>query len=364
MSYRTYGPLDDPIRTDGDLGFLGIDTYLEPEMLKPGFCQAAENMRMSGDLASVRKGWSFLAASSTPDTPLNTFSYAGGVDEVFASGLYSDPDNENLDWLVLATKSSAIIWNRAVLNGYTVNYYSATAAAANVDTATEEIEITAHKFQTSDTVQLTTTGGLPTGLSLATTYYVIDAGTDDIKLASTAAYASAGTAINLTSQGTGTHTIQSTVILSQAPSIVQANTKVYIMRLGARPLLWDGDTTVTSSPTVDSEFEALSSSASGSGDPFPSTNIALYTRNRLVGSQPPTVPTPTTAHTGAQIIVASDTLATNNVTASESEFYLNLGSADWFVGAIPYLENQLICFLRNSVHCITNLNATSIAEHY
>jgi hypothetical protein len=33
--YRTYGKLDDPVLTDGDNGFVGIDSYLEPETLQP-----------------------------------------------------------------------------------------------------------------------------------------------------------------------------------------------------------------------------------------------------------------------------------------------------------------------------------------
>jgi hypothetical protein len=57
-------------------------------------------------------------------------------------------------------------------------------------------------------------------------------------------------------------------------------------------------------------------------------------------------------------------LTPNQVNSSTSEFYLNFGSADYFVGAVPYLENQLLVFLRNSVHMITNLHSTDISEHY
>lgn len=82
------------------------------------------------------------------------------------------------------------------------------------------------KFQTGDRVQLTTTGALPTGLSLATNYYVIvyqeqlvAAGLDSwsvqqiawpvmIQLATTYANALAGTAIDLTGIGSGTHTVE------------------------------------------------------------------------------------------------------------------------------------------------------------
>lgn len=56
-------------------------------------------------------------------------------------------------------------------------------------------------------VQLTTTTTLPAGLSLATDYYVIKVTDTTIKLATSYANAVAGTAINITDAGTGTHTI-------------------------------------------------------------------------------------------------------------------------------------------------------------
>ena len=56
-------------------------------------------------------------------------------------------------------------------------------------------------------VRLTTTTTLPAGLSLATDYYVIKVTDSTFKLATTYANAVAGTAINITDAGTGTHTI-------------------------------------------------------------------------------------------------------------------------------------------------------------
>lgn len=56
-------------------------------------------------------------------------------------------------------------------------------------------------------VRLTTTTTLPGGLSLATDYYVIKVTDSTFKLATSYANAVAGTAINITDAGTGTHTI-------------------------------------------------------------------------------------------------------------------------------------------------------------
>lgn len=56
-------------------------------------------------------------------------------------------------------------------------------------------------------VQLTTTTTLPGGLALATNYYVIKVTDSTFKLATSYANAIAGTAINITDAGTGTHTM-------------------------------------------------------------------------------------------------------------------------------------------------------------
>jgi hypothetical protein len=56
-------------------------------------------------------------------------------------------------------------------------------------------------------VRLTTTTTLPGGLATATDYYVIRLGDTTFKLATSFANAIAGTAINITDAGTGTHTV-------------------------------------------------------------------------------------------------------------------------------------------------------------
>lgn len=60
---------------------------------------------------------------------------------------------------------------------------------------------------TGTRVRLTTTTTLPAGLALATDYYVIKVDDSTFKLATSYANAVAGTAINITDAGTGTHTI-------------------------------------------------------------------------------------------------------------------------------------------------------------
>ena len=54
--YRQTWPLDDPIREDGDNGFMGFNSRENPETLPPGILTASQNMRFDRGTAQVRKG--------------------------------------------------------------------------------------------------------------------------------------------------------------------------------------------------------------------------------------------------------------------------------------------------------------------
>jgi len=73
--------------------------------------------------------------------------------------------------------------------------------ASEVDTATDLVTIPSHGLSTGLKGQLTTTGTLPTGLSLATDYYIIAASDSTVGFATSLANALAGTLVNITSQG-------------------------------------------------------------------------------------------------------------------------------------------------------------------
>lgn len=80
-----------------------------------------------------------------------------------------------------------------------------TAAATDICTAT------AHGLQTGDgPVQLTTTDTLPAGLALLTDYWIIRIDANTFYFASSRANALAGTAVDITDTGTGTHTLSDT----------------------------------------------------------------------------------------------------------------------------------------------------------
>ena len=78
--------------------------------------------------------------------------------------------------------------------------------------ATDTLNANAHGLETGDgPVRVSNSGGaLPTGLAGATDYWVIKTGVNTFKLATSLANALAGTAINITTDGTGTQTLSDT----------------------------------------------------------------------------------------------------------------------------------------------------------
>ena len=88
-----------------------------------------------------------------------------------------------------------------------------TFATGDVNTTNDTFTVssTDAELYTGRAVVLTTTTTVPGGLTASTTYYVIRASSTTINLATTLANAVAGTKIDLTSTGSGTHTLTATL---------------------------------------------------------------------------------------------------------------------------------------------------------
>lgn len=70
------------------------------------------------------------------------------------------------------------------------------------------VTLSAHGLQTGDSIYLTTTGALPTGLAQNTRYWVIKVDANTFNLATSLANALAGTKINTTGSQSGVHTLR------------------------------------------------------------------------------------------------------------------------------------------------------------
>lgn len=97
--------------------------------------------------------------------------------------------------------------------------------ASEVDITDNEMTIPSHGLSEGLKGQLTTTGTLPTGLSLATDYFIIVVDANTIKLANSLVNAQAGTAVDISSQGTdgAVNTFTATSIAGGSIKLQQSN---------------------------------------------------------------------------------------------------------------------------------------------
>lgn len=130
-------------------------------------------------------------------------------------------------------------------------------ATTDVNTSTSVITETNHNYYTGLVGRFTTTNTLPTGLSLSTDYYLISDSVNTYKVASTLENATIGTAINISSQGTGTHTFTPRGNIDEMKfnykGVSQATVDFLIQRVtistGATELIESGIFVVSYNPT-------------------------------------------------------------------------------------------------------------------
>jgi hypothetical protein len=109
--------------------------------------------------------------------------------------------------------TTSLAW---VAQGIAASTFTASVAT---DAATL-VSPAAHNQVTGDgPVQLTTTSALPAGLSAATNYWLIVVDSAHVKFATSRANALAGTAVDITDAGTGTHTMTTFAAKNGASSV-------------------------------------------------------------------------------------------------------------------------------------------------
>lgn len=145
----------------------------------------------------------------------------------------------NADGLRSARVNDIMGFSEVGSNGIPLN--NGTAKAFTATAATDVVAVAGHGYFTGDQVVLANSGGaLPAGLAAATYYYVIKVDDDSLKLASSLANAVAGTAIDITGAGTGTHTIalQTNLVgVAGAPSAIITGFRPVIPTAGIRQKL-------------------------------------------------------------------------------------------------------------------------------
>lgn len=122
-------------------------------------------------------------------------------------------------------------------------------ASTAVNTGTSTVTITGHGFVTGLVGQLTTTGGLPSGLSTSTNYYIIVVDANTVAFASSLSNANAGTKITLSTQGSGNDTFTATS-LSGATAVWQVSQDGSTWANWASPTSLTAGTNIVMNPPV------------------------------------------------------------------------------------------------------------------
>lgn len=140
------------------------------------------------------------------------FGRTGIVSSSVMTSLMGDPEISGRDYYGQLAGGNALRVLRNI-EGFEAIYeypdFPANAAASSftANATTNVCTDAAHGFRTGDKVRLTSTTTLPAGLAANTTYFVIRLSADTFSLATTDANAVAGTAIDITDTGTGTHSV-------------------------------------------------------------------------------------------------------------------------------------------------------------
>jgi len=140
---------------------------------------------------------------------------------------------------VTTTSSQALTNTLGITNNFTA------------DAGTDLLTHTFYNLFPYTRVRLTTSGTLPAGLATATDYYVIKVSDTTCKLATSYANAVAGTAINITDAGTGTHTINT--LLPR-----------YTSGAGVQAFMWNTNATALGAATPNLSIGYTNSAQSGS----------------------------------------------------------------------------------------------------
>jgi hypothetical protein len=382
--------LESPVQRDGDAGFIGYASRLNPINLPAGVLQVSENMRLDRGVATTRRGAKRMASGVAPANapltvpfnlavsegtgdPVVRSIYAGGV---FASAVVRSPDAVNsFELVVLAAPAEAYLQIFDDGSGFSATWGSGTILVTDgvnpdeplVTDGDEEIISTnlpstltypsGETIEQSDKVSMVqafnrlylfreastlreeyrtsgiTTGGITVSGTTATVNLTGHGYSADMRVRIEGSNVAAfdGVEYDIATVATDSFTI--TVPSGTAQDTVTTGRTV---RRVKAPLYWDLDPATDfvrspgGVPSVGPTYKAL-----------PSVPWAVYTNNRLV------VPS------GRDGVLLSDWLDPEVYDPFWQSFRANQGSNDYLVAVQPWVDGNFLVFMRKSIWLAT-----------
>ena len=378
-------PLSDQVIRDGDQGFIGFASRLNPLTLPAGVLQLSENMRLDRGVAQVRKGAKRMAEnisiaatpltvpfvlSPSPNEPIIRSVYTGGV---FGSCVYRSPDYVNSNEIVVLAGSDAAytqllddsenvagVWSAGTWvtntgdeivteNGDNITFSALSAQISYPSSPDETLDPSdkVHMLQAVDRLYLLrladnsrqeyasrvlTAGGITVSGTTATVNltghsYPVGA---RIRLEGSTVPAFDGHEYDIVTAATDSFTIT-------VPSGTASDTTISgrTARRVKAPLYWDGTSTafVRSPGGVPAEGPSYRR--------MPSVAWASYINNRLILPD------------GRDQVMLSDILEPNLYDPFWSSFRANAGSNDQVVAVHAWVDNTALVFCRKSIWLAT-----------
>jgi hypothetical protein len=338
---------DDQTIVEGDAGFLGMASRLNPLQLQPGMVQYCENMRLDRGVAQTRKGAKRLGDSIAAGTQPLTLPfvldsstiiqtvYDGGI---LASGVFSSPNyNDENEYIVLCGPTSAFLYRQ----GEPIEeiFYPATGTAADEVLAATD---TASCIQAFNRFYLLREADMSVpGWGWQYTNHIgIQVSATTARVNITSHGYTAGMRVRIEEGNAAAFAGHEFDIIASAPHWFEIEVPsgtspdpsagIAIRRVKP-PLWWDGSF---------SEFDRAASGVPAEGVTFKtlrSTGWASYIGNRLW------IPD------GRDTVAISDVLDPDLYDPFFQSFRANQGSNDYLVAIHPWVEGQALVFMRNSI---------------
>lgn len=321
-----------PYQTDGDSGFIGMNSRDNPLVLPPGTVQYAQNVRMDRGNAAVRAGVYDLTTASmigSNETILTSCSFlnTSGVEfivMVCTDGLYTYNTSTGLlssKYNFPSATISSTTYVRDIDAGDPCDCFQAENKVYILRGYSRNNSISAsgsspHAISQSGTT-VTATFNSPHGYSTGDEIIFYVPGHPQLSgsFIVTVTSATALTYTTLTSGSTNHNAF--TAIKAKAP------------------LVWDGSTVSVVSQATATQYPYLEG---GDDVCMPPADFGLYFQGRIV------------LCVGRDEIAASNYYEPNVFDVTLDQFKINLGANDYITGFTPFQEDKFLIFQRNSIY--------------
>lgn len=325
-------------QSESDNSYTGFASRLDPANLPPGILQTSQNIRLQRGIAQPRKGCQRLTS-----TDLDTLTMVGSsvwIDSVgrdnivliFTDSMYLYRPQQAGEAATLLGPYNFPA-SRGIASGGTVDAVQALNKLyifrGRADATTFTASVTNSIIAIGDTGTVTVTTSTPHGYSTG----------DEVTIRSTTYRTQSALDGNyvITVTGSSTFTYQFTNTTGVSFGANSALTGFTTVR-GKPPLIWDSNTlTFTAASQRYTNPTPPSTDITNLTESVPPGDFGLYFQNRII-----------VKGTNQEVFV-SDILS-EQFDLQLNIFLINQGGNDSIVGFLPWIENQFLVFMRNSIY--------------